>query len=127
MKALLKSIPRPVIIAGSLFVLLVLIALVFWTPVRVLNLQARAGGKIEGYRRDYAGPYENFLTCQIPALADLPPDQNLEQAVSLLEKAVRITPAKPSNPPVAGQGALLAGRFRQRRRCLQCFQPGASG
>ena len=121
MKVRLKSIPRSAIIAGSLFVLLVVLGLLFWKPLSVLRLQARAGRNIEEYLKAAAEDYENYYTCQIPAFTDLPDDKSLEQAVVFLEKAEVLLPQNAQTYLLLGRTRCLQGNFYRANEAFNRF------
>lgn len=123
----LKSLPKYVYILAGAAVLLAVLALIAWQPLRVLSLQARAGKRIEGYIQESALDYENFFTCQIPALAALTPDERLDQAVALLEKAQALRPTNSQTNLLLGRAHCLQADYASAAAAFEGYDSARQG
>jgi tetratricopeptide (TPR) repeat protein len=111
MKALLKSIPKPVFRYGLLLIALLVMGVFAFTPLRALNLQARAGRLIEAYVEEHASEYINYFTCQMPALTTLPMDEGLDEAITLLKTARELRPHNAHPYYQLGRAYCLSGDY----------------
>lgn len=109
--SLFTALPTPVIRFGIPLVLFLTLIIFTWNPIRVSSMQARAGKRIDTYLQNNAGSYVNFFTCQIPALTRLPADENLENALILLEKAAYIRPKSAHTYLLLGKVDCLKGDY----------------
>jgi len=121
LKSWLKSLPKFVYIIIGLILLLVVFGMLAWQPLLVLSLQARAGDRIEGFIQDFAGDYENFFACQMPALTDLPSDERLDRATALLEKAKGLQPQNAQTDLLLGRALCLQGDFPLAVKAFESF------
>jgi len=122
-----KSIPKSILLVCLIIVLLVIVGVVAWKPLGVLNLQAHAGGKIEGYIQTYASEYKNYFACQIPAFIDLPDDEGLTEAVSLLEKAQVLQPENAQTHLLLGKAYCIRGDYEAAIDAFEAFSQGRPG
>jgi hypothetical protein len=128
MKALLKSIPKPVFRYGLLMMSLLVFAGFAFTPLRVLNLQARAGDLIENYIQEHAAEFDHYFTCQLPVQIDLPErDQGLNNALDLLEKARKLRPNNPHTNLLLGRAYCLHGDFFRAISFFEVFSQERPG
>ncbi len=111
MKSLLKSIPKPILWISFAVIFILLLGTLAFNPLRVLSLQARAGRLIDAYIQEYAPEHLNKFTCQLPLLTQLPEDQRLNEAVTLLETARGIRPDDPQTNLLLGQAFCLQGDY----------------
>jgi len=106
---------------GAAALLLVIIIALAWRPLQVLNLQARAGTRIESYIEAIGEPASRFLACQMPLLMDLPEDQGLSEAVALLEQAREYKPFQGQSLYQLGRAYCLEGKYGQAIDALYAF------
>lgn len=121
MKALLKSIPKPVLWIGLLVIIILVLGTLAFNPLRVLSLQARAGRLMENYIHENAAEFANHFTCQLPLLTQLPEDQGLREAVLLLTTARSIRPQDPQTNLLLGRAYCLQGDFLSAIQAFNAF------
>jgi len=119
-----KSIPKSILVVCLITALLVVVGVITWKPLRVLNLQARGGEKIEDYIQTYAPDFENYFACQIPAFIDLPEDQGLTEAVSLLEKAQALQPENAQTHLLLGRAYCLQKDYESAVEAFESYSKG---
>lgn len=95
-------------IIALIAIFIILIGVFAWKPLQINLLRNRAGRLLEGYIKAYAPEFEDYLSCQLPVITDLPADNGLSDAVALLEQAKSLRPQN-------GQTNLMLGRVY----CLQ--------
>jgi tetratricopeptide (TPR) repeat protein len=83
--------------------------------------QIQAGALIEDYLQRNAAPYKNYFTCVLPLITQLPPDNNVNQAVKLLEKAAQNPPTSPHTHYLLGKAYCLKGNFEAAVYSLETF------
>lgn len=113
LRKFINKLPRSILRIGLPLVLLLILVILAWNPIRVMNLQARTGNLIDAYIENYANPYRNFFTCQIPALTALPEDEGLKEALVLLNKAEHIRPKSSQTYLFMGKVYCLKGEFTE--------------
>jgi type II secretory pathway component PulM len=57
-----KSIPKTYLIIGGSFLLLIVIGVLIWKPLRVFNLQGLAGERINAFIEAHASKYASDFT-----------------------------------------------------------------
>ena len=113
MKTIQIFFQKPFAKIGAVALVIVIICALAWRPLQVLNLQARAGSRIDAYIETHAEPASHFLACQMPLLIDLPEDQGLAEAVDLLDKAWDYKPFQAHTAYLLGRACCLEGEYRQ--------------
>lgn len=122
MNKILNKIPKPILQYGWIIILILVLSVFAFRPLRVLTLQARAGELIETVVEDHASGFDHYFICQIPAFVDLPAaDERLIKAVALLQRAHSIRPETPQTNLLLGQSACLQGNFLQAVEALETF------
>jgi len=121
MKAIKDFFQKPIAKIVVLIAAVIIIAALAWRPLQVLNLQARAGSRIDAYIETNAEPASHFLACQMPLLIDLPEDEGLAEAVDLLEKARGYVPFQAQTAYLLGRAYCLEGKYTEAIKALNAF------
>jgi len=121
MKAIKDFFRKPIAKIVALIAAVIIIAALAWRPLQVLNLQARAGSRIDAYIETNAKPASHFLACQMPLLIDLPEDAGLVEAVDLLEKARDYAPFQAQTAYLAGRAYCLEGEYTKALEALNVY------
>jgi tetratricopeptide (TPR) repeat protein len=121
MKAIKDFFQKPIAKLVALIAAVIIIAALAWRPLQVLNLQARAGSRIDAYIETNADPASHFLACQMPLLIDLPEDEGLAEAVDLLEKARDYEPFQAQTAYLLGRAYCLEGEYTKAIEALNDF------
>jgi len=116
-----KSIPKSILVVCLIIFLLVIVGAIAWKPLRVFNLQARAGEIIEIYIQSYASDYDSFFTCQIPELTVLPENEKLKTAITMLEKARKLAPENSQTYLLLGRAYCLTKDFKSAMVSFESF------
>jgi len=121
MKAIKDFFRKPIAKIVALIAAVIIIAALAWRPVQVLNLQARAGSRIDAYIETHAEPASHFLACQMPLLMDLPEDGGLAEAVDLLDKAWDYEPFQAHTAYLLGRAYCLEGEYLQAIEAFSAY------
>jgi len=121
MNSLKRFFSTPYAKISAVLIALLILGIVAWQPIRVLNLQARAGKIRDAYIQDHAPSYESFLTCQTRLLKTTPDDERLIEGIGFLEKARDFTSFNAHTNYLLGQLYCLNGDFYQAIDAFETF------
>lgn len=86
-----------------------------------LQRQARAGALIEGTIQSNAAEHSDQFACLLPILTELPSDDNLTEAIALLEQAVASPPNYPHSDYLLGRAYCLRQDYQQAIDAFEAF------
>jgi tetratricopeptide (TPR) repeat protein len=111
METFRKNKPEFIQKIAKITIFIILIGAFAWKPLMINLLRNRAGRLLEGYLKAYASEYEDYLTCQLPVITELPPEKGLSDAVTLLEKAKSLRPQNRQTNLMLGRAYCLQGDY----------------
>jgi tetratricopeptide (TPR) repeat protein len=86
-----------------------------------LQRQARAGALIEGTIQSHAAEHTDQFACLLPILTELPPGDELTEAIALLEQAVASPPNNPHSDYLLGRAYCLRLAYPQAVDAFEAF------
>jgi len=121
MPTISEKITSPLFKLGLLS-LAVFVLLWFGLPWGIeYSRQLRAGALIDNYLQRDASAYKNYFNCVLPLLTPLPADNNINQAVDLLEKAARNPPNSPHTYYLLGKAYCLQENYEAAIQSLETY------
>lgn len=121
MQAIPTFFQKPSAKIGAIALAIIITSALAWNPLRVLNLQARAGRRIDAYINAHAEALSHYLACQMPLLKDLPADAGLSEAADLLQKARAYRPFQAHTDYLLGRAYCLEGDYYRAIDALSAF------